>query len=79
MNLGTGKGHSVREVVAAVERCNGGRTPPFRDAPRRAGDPPSLVAAPGRAGQLLGWQPEHSDLDNIVRTAWNWHAAHKPR
>ena len=78
MNLGTGKGYSVREVVAAVARSNGGRTPPFRDAPRRAGDPPSLVAAPGRASQLLGWRPEQSDLDNIVRTAWNWHAHHKP-
>jgi UDP-arabinose 4-epimerase len=77
LNLGTGKGYSVREVIAAVERVNGGRTPPFRDAPRRAGDPPSLIAAPGRAAQLLGWQPQHSDLDNIVRTAWAWHAGRK--
>lgn len=74
LNLGTGKGYSVCEVIAAVERVNGGRATPSRDAPRRAGDPPSLIAAPGRASQLLGWQPQHSDLDNIVRTAWAWHA-----
>lgn len=76
LNLGTGRGYSVREVVAAVERVNGGRTPPFREAPRRAGDPATLVAAPGRANGLLGWQPQHSDLDNIVRTAWHWHSRH---
>lgn len=78
LNLGTGKGYSVREVIAAVERCAGGRKVPFRDAPRRQGDPPSLVADPGRAGSLLGWQPKYSDLDTIVQTAWKWHAAHKP-
>ena len=73
LNLGTGRGYSVREVIAAVERANGGRGLPYRNAPRRAGDPSVLIAAPGRANQLLGWQPGHSDLDNIVRTAWNWH------
>ena len=75
LNLGTGRGYSVREVVTAVERSSGGRKTPVRDAPRRPGDPPSLIADPGRAGKLLGWRPQHSDLDTIVQTAWKWHAA----
>jgi UDP-glucose-4-epimerase GalE len=76
MNLGTGKGYSVREVIAAVERSAEGRQVPFRDGPRRQGDPPSLVADPGRAGSVLGWRPKLSDLDTIVQTAWKWHAGH---
>jgi UDP-arabinose 4-epimerase len=74
LNLGTGNGHSVREVVAAVERATGHEVP-FEEAPRRPGDPPALVAAPARARQVLGWQPLHSDLDTIVTTAARWHAA----
>jgi len=74
LNLGTGKGHSVREVVAMVERVSG-RPVEALDAPRRAGDPPVLVAAPGRAKELLGWQPRCSDLETIVRTAYRWHGA----
>ncbi|HEV2349083.1 MAG TPA: UDP-glucose 4-epimerase GalE [Terriglobia bacterium] len=79
LNLGTGRGYSVREVIAAVERCSSGRKVPFRDAPRRQGDPPALVADPGRAGIVLGWRPKHSSLDTIVQTAWKWHAAHNHR
>lgn len=72
INLGTGKGHSVREVIAAVERVS--ELPvPLVNAPRREGDPPVLVAAAGRARQILGWVPAYSDLDAIVRTAWTWH------
>ena len=56
LNLGTGIGHSVREVLAAVQQA-AGRPVPVREGPRRAGDPPSLVADPARAMQLLGWQP----------------------
>lgn len=78
MNLGTSRGYSVREVIAAVERCAGGRKVPFRDAPRRQGDPPSLVADASRAGKVLGWRPRFSDIDTIVQTAWNWHSTHKP-
>ena len=73
LNLGTGQGHSVREVIRMVESV-GGRSVPTRDAPRRPGDPPELVAAGGRAGELLGWAPRHSDLNEIVETAWRWHA-----
>jgi UDP-arabinose 4-epimerase len=78
LNLGTGRGHSVRDVVAAV-RSAAGREVPALDAPRRAGDPPVLVAAPGRAAGLLGWRPEYSALETIVRTALRWHAGHPPR
>ena len=76
LNLGTGQGHSVREVIAAVDRMSNVRVP-FRDAPRRAGDPPVLVADPQRAHQILAWQPQHSDLDSIVESAWNWHAKNR--
>ena len=74
LNLGTGRGYSVREVVSAVERVSD-RTVPTRNAPRRLGDPPELVANAEQAGQLLGWYPRHSSLENITRTAWAWHRA----
>jgi UDP-arabinose 4-epimerase len=72
LNLGTGIGHSVRDVVAMVE-VFGGRVP-VRMAARRAGDPPQLVAAAHRARDVLDWEPRHSSLDEIVATAWRWHA-----
>jgi UDP-arabinose 4-epimerase len=71
LNLGTGHGHSVREVIAAVERI-GGRKVPQREVPRRPGDPPELVADPALALSQLGWQPRHSDLDTIIATALAW-------
>jgi len=75
VNIGAGRGHSVRQVLDAVRRITGR---PFaeRPAPRRTGDPPELVAATGRAARLLGWTPRLSDLDSIVETAWAWHARH---
>jgi UDP-arabinose 4-epimerase len=70
-NLGTGVGYSVREVVQAVERVS--RLPvPLRVSPRRAGDAPALVAQASLAHDLLGWTPQHSDLDSIVQTALAW-------
>jgi UDP-glucose-4-epimerase GalE len=72
MNLGTGDGHTVREVVDAAERITG-RKVPRRLVARRAGDPPELVADPRLAWQVLGWQAEVSDLDTIISTAWAWH------
>ncbi|HZS83667.1 MAG TPA: UDP-glucose 4-epimerase GalE [Stellaceae bacterium] len=72
LNLGTGTGHSVRAVIDAAERVTGRRIP-RREAPRRAGDPPALVADPRRAHEVLGWQARLSDLDSIVGTAWAWH------
>jgi UDP-arabinose 4-epimerase len=74
LNLGTGSGHSVREVVAAVSRASGNRSVPTRDVPRREGDAASLVADPSRARQLLHWTTQHSSLDEIVASAWKWHA-----
>lgn len=70
-NLGSGRGHSVREVVAMVERVTG-RPVPVRFGPRRPGDPPSLVACPDRARAALGFVPCYSSLEIIVRTAWRW-------
>jgi UDP-arabinose 4-epimerase len=71
VNLGTGRGHSVREVIAAAERV-GGRSVPHREAARRPGDPPELVADAAQARALLGWQPRLSDLDTMIRTALAW-------
>ncbi len=73
-NLGNGLGHSVREVIAAVERVTG-RPVPHRIAPRRAGDAPVLVASSDRA-QVAGWRPAHADLEAIVRSAYVWRLAH---
>jgi len=75
VNLGTGLGHSVREVIAATEAASG-RKVPSRAAPRRPGDPPALVADPGLAREILGWHPQHSDLDTIIRTSLAWHTRH---
>jgi len=70
-NLGTGRGHSVREVLTAIEKVLD-RKLPVREMPRRAGDPPILVADVTRFRGRLGWQPRHSDLQTIVQTAWDW-------
>jgi len=70
-NLGTGRGSTNREVLAAVERVTR-RPVPVREATRRPGDPPVLVADPSRFRRELGWAPRHSDLDTIARTAWAW-------
>lgn len=72
LNLGTGAGLSVRQILDSVERVTG-RTVPVTLCPRRPGDPPSLVAAADRARDLLGWSPRRSDVDTIVATAWDWH------
>jgi UDP-glucose-4-epimerase GalE len=72
-NLGTGRGHSVREVIAAVEQILG-RPVPHRTAPRRAGDPPVLVANADRARAVLGFVPTLDVLETIVGSAVAWHA-----
>jgi UDP-glucose-4-epimerase GalE len=74
MNLGTGSGQSVREVVAAVERVTGHKVP-THIGPRRAGDPAELVADPSLARKLLGWEAKR-DLDQIISTAWRWQQTH---
>jgi UDP-arabinose 4-epimerase len=73
LNLGTGTGHSVIDVIRAVERFTG-RPVPVVHAPRRPGDPPLLVADSAKASSLLGWTPTRSDLDTIVETALAWHS-----
>lgn len=70
LNLGTGRGRSVREVLATIERVTG-RKVPERLAPRRPGDPAELVADPTRAEKLLRWKAKRS-LEDIVATAWIW-------
>jgi UDP-arabinose 4-epimerase len=72
LNLATGRGYSVREVIAAAERVTG-RPVPRHEAPRRPGDPPVLVADATLAREVLDWVPRHSDLDTIIATAWKWH------
>jgi UDP-glucose 4-epimerase len=75
LNLGTGRGHSVQEVVDACRRVTGHAIPAMIGE-RRPGDPPELVADSRRAQQQLDWQPRHTHLDDIVETAWRWHRAH---
>ena len=74
-NLGTAKGHSVREVLRSVEKV-GGRKIPMSVGPRRPGDPPRLVAAADRIREELGFQPKVLELDAIVESAWRWRVAH---
>ncbi len=69
-NLGTGRGYSVKEVIAKVKRITG-RDVPVQNAPRRPGDPPSLVADPTAAEKLLHWKATRT-MDDIVSTAWKW-------
>jgi UDP-arabinose 4-epimerase len=71
VNLGTGHGYSVRQILAAAEQA-AGRPIPIVQQPRRPGDPPKLVAAAGKAQTMLGWRPEHSSIENILTTAWRW-------
>ncbi len=71
-NVGTGKGSSVHQVIAAVERVTG-HAVPQRLGPRREGDPPMLVADSSKAMRVLCWQPVQSYLDQIMKTAYEWH------
>lgn len=73
-NLGTGLGHSVKEVIQCAETVTGRRIP-VRKCPRRAGDPSELVAAVGKARSELGWTAQYSELENILSDAWNWMCA----
>jgi UDP-arabinose 4-epimerase len=75
LNLGTGEGHTVKQVIASTEHVTG-RKVPHRVGPRRMGDPAVLVADPTRAGTVLGWRPVHSGLESIIGTAWQWHGKH---
>jgi len=72
LNLGTGRGTSVREVLSAVERVSG-RSVPVRVLPRRAGDPPMLYADPTLAEQTLGFRTRFNDIGEIIESAWRFH------
>jgi UDP-glucose 4-epimerase len=70
-NVGTGTGHTVMEVVRAVEEVTGQKVP-YVIGPRREGDPAALVAASDKLREKLGWTPEYADLRTIVEHAWNF-------
>jgi len=76
LNLGTGRGYSVREVLTAVGKAVG-RAVPHTIAPRRAGDPAEVVADARRAAAVLGWSARESALETIVDTAASWHSKHR--
>jgi len=71
LNCGYGIGYSVREVLAAVENANDEKLD-IREEPRRAGDPPELIAVAERVREVLGWTPKFNDLDTIVKTSLEW-------
>lgn len=74
-NLGYGSGYSVAEVVEMARQVSK-RWISTEAAPRRAGDPPILIANPDKIMRDLGWNPRHSELDNIIESAWRWRLAH---
>jgi len=71
LNLGTGTGNSVRQVIRTVEEVTGLEVP-TRDSPRRAGDPPVLIAAADEAHRVLGWTRQFEELSEMIETAWAW-------
>lgn len=71
VNLGSGKGYSVKEVIDTAAKVTG-RDVPVQYQERRAGDPPALYANPDKAKSLLNWTPQYSDLETILKTAWAW-------
>ncbi|MCL5287183.1 MAG: UDP-glucose 4-epimerase GalE [Acidobacteria bacterium] len=74
-NLGNGQGYSVRQVIETARRITG-HTIPAVETPRRAGDPAVLVASSEKIRRELGWAPKHSELEEIVGSAWEWHRKH---
>jgi UDP-glucose 4-epimerase len=74
-NLGNGDGYSVRQVIETCEKITGKKIPVV-EKPRRPGDPPKLVAGAAKAINELGWKPKYPKLEDIIRTAWNWHVNH---
>jgi UDP-glucose 4-epimerase len=74
-NLGTGRGFSVKEIIATTEKVTGKKAP-VTYGPRRAGDAIALYADPSRAKRILGWEAKHKDPETIIRSAWNWFSKH---
>lgn len=73
LNLGAGVGHSVLELIRAVEKQSG-KTFSVRLEPRRAGEPDKLTADAQKAAEVLGWKPRHSNIETLVESAWKWHS-----
>lgn len=71
VNLGTGRGFSVKEIISTAEQVTG-KTIPVTYGPRRAGDPPELVANPAKAKEVLGWEAQHKDPREHIESAWKW-------
>ncbi len=74
-NLGSGNGFSVREVVEVAHKITGHEIPAV-EAPRRVGDPAVLIASSEKIRRVLGWNPQRSDIESIIRSAWEWHRSH---
>lgn len=74
-NLGNGIGFSVKEVIDTARKVTGHPIPAVI-SPRRAGDPAQLIASSDKAKSVLGWKPEHAELEKIIETAWKWHKNH---
>ena len=74
-NLGINQGYSVKEMLEAARKVTG-KEIPATIAPRRAGDPSTLVASSQKAKEILGWQPQYTEIEKIIETAWNWHVSH---
>ena len=74
-NLGNGNGYSVREVIETARGVTGAPIP-LVEKPRRPGDAPRLVASPEKIRAELGWKPQHTDLKDIIGSAWEWHRSH---
>jgi UDP-glucose 4-epimerase len=75
LNLGIGRGFSVKEVIDACRKISG-HAIPTEIGPRRAGDPPELIADSRLAQKTLGWRPQYAEIEPIVETAWRWHRSH---
>ncbi len=74
-NVGSGNGFSVREVIETARKVTG-REIPALEAPRRAGDSARLVASPQKIMNELGWSPKHTNMQDILSSAWEWHKSH---
>jgi len=74
-NLGSQSGYSVREIIQAAKKVTG-KDFPVVEKPRRAGDPAVLIASSAKIKKELGWKPQHTNIEDIIATAWRWHSAH---
>ncbi|MBQ7475816.1 MAG: UDP-glucose 4-epimerase GalE [Selenomonadaceae bacterium] len=74
-NLGNGKGFSVKEMIEAANKATG-KDIKVEMGERRAGDPAQLIASSEKARKILGWSPKYTDVEVVIKTAWNWHSKH---